>query len=95
MLGVEKCHEDADEAAQQVVNLWGASSPTGDPALLPDGLKPLFDLACRYREAKSHSDNRRLLRTLTKLDQTRQQEARKLFMEAYTTAGKRTASTAS
>lgn len=75
--------EHADELAQQVVNVWGTYTTSGDGDKLTPQFKSLFDKACRYRDAKHTADNHRRFSLLTKDEEIEEKETTLAFAEAY------------
>jgi uncharacterized protein YktA (UPF0223 family) len=80
---VSRLELNADEAAQDVLNAWGAYRTNVDQKPLSADFGTLFEKMQGYRNAKSIADNRREQNRLTKEEAQREQVTKKEFLDAY------------
>jgi hypothetical protein len=74
---------DADEAAQEIVNVWGMNMQAGTAKYFTADFKELIEKAFAYRTEKSSADNAREFNRLTKEQAEREQRKKKEFTDAF------------
>jgi hypothetical protein len=74
---------DADEAAQEIVNVWGMNTKAGTAKNFTADFKELVEKAFAYRTEKIDADNAREFNRLTKEQAEREQRTKKEFMDAF------------
>lgn len=79
----EKDEERADEWAQNVVDAWGVNVRAGNAALLTEEFKSLFNLACRYRDAKRVAENHRQFNVLTQREAAEEDRTLREFVKEF------------
>jgi hypothetical protein len=82
----ERC---ANESARKFVDAFAANVKAGNAEFLSADGKALFELACRYREARDIADNHRPFAMLSGQEAAELEQRRREFVEAYTAFGRK------
>jgi hypothetical protein len=80
---VSRLELNADEAAQDVLNAWGACRTSVEPQPFSADFTALFAKMQDYRNARTIADNRREQNRLTKEEAQREQITKRDFLDAY------------
>jgi hypothetical protein len=75
--------EDAEAIAQDVVNVCGRFTSSGNGSFLSKDFMALFDKADAYRKAKSYADNHREHQMLTAKDEEEERVTCEQFLDLH------------